>query len=281
MRAFLQQIWRGDKERPWNLRGDGAMRLALALLLIALVGQGAFWQHSRQVMPQLGIVPAVPGQSTLKALSLGDEQALYRVHGLQLQNAGDTFGRFTALYKYDYNKLYLWFHLLDTLDPRSSYLAAMASYYYSQSQNPNDLRYMLDYLDEHTRDPSTWRAKWWWIGQAVYIANTKMGDTERALQIAERLRGIKGIPMWAQQLPAFMHEKRGEYDAALEIIRGVLKDTSQYSQGELNFMKHFIAERLGKMEAMEKELQRIQAQKDKEIKEGKPQAEIEGPPELR
>jgi tetratricopeptide (TPR) repeat protein len=280
MRPLWHYLQNPDKERPWNLMHDRAMQLAVVLLLVTMAAQGAFWWHARQIMPRLEIVPAVPGQNTLQALSFGDPQALYRLSALKMQNAGDSYGRFTALYKYDYNKLYLWFHLLDQLDPRSSHLAALASYYYSQSQNPNNLRYMVDYLEEHTRDPAVWREKWWWITQAVYLANHKMGDTARALTLAKRLEGVKGIPMWAQQLPAFIHEKRGEYDAALEIIRDVLQDTSQYSEGELNFMKYFIAERLGKMEQIEAEFKRVEVQKTKEIKEGKPMATIEGPPSL-
>ena len=265
-------------ERPWNLRHDAAMRLALGLLLLALAGQGLFWNHTRQVMPELGIVPNVPGERTVKALAFGDDQAFFRLLGLQIQNSGDTFGRFTALYKYDYHKLYLWFSLLSDLDPNSSYIAAMASYYFSQTQNPSDVRYVVQYLDEFTEGRA--REKWWWIAQASYLANNRLHDSAWALRLAERLRGVKGIALWAQQLPAFIHEQRGEYADALDIIKGVLADTSQYSQGELNFMKNFIDERLGKMKEMEAELKRIQAHKTQETKGGIKPVPLEGPPPM-
>lgn len=252
----------------WNLRRDAAMRRAILILLLCLAGQVHFWQKTHAIMPEMSIVPSVPGERTVRALSFGDEQAFFRLLALNIQNSGDTFGRFTALYKYDFNKLYHWFHLLDGLDNESNYLPSMATYYFSQSQNKDDVRYIVDYLDEYTEGRA--KEKWWWVAQASYLAGHKLNDTARSLELAERLRGIKGIPMWAQQLAAFVHEQRGEYDEALAIIQEILKDPEQYSQGELNFMKYFIGERLGKMQAVEDELKQIQAVKDKERAEGKP-----------
>ncbi len=267
---------RNPNEARWNLRHDRAMQVAFASLLLALGGQIAFWNHTRSIMPEMGIVPAVPGERTVRALSFGDEEAFFRLLALNIQSSGDTFGRFTALYKYDFNKLYHWFHLLDGLDNESSYLPSMATYYFSQSQNPNDVRYMVDYLDEYTLGRE--KDKWWWVTQASYLASHKLGDSSRALELAERLRGIKGIPLWAQQLAAFVHEGRGEYGEALDIIQEILKDPSQYSQGELNFMKYFIEERLGKMKQMDKELSAIQAQKDKDRAAGKPDVQMNNSP---
>lgn len=273
MRALFK---RSTTEAKWNLRHDRAMQLALVSLMLALGGQVAFWNHTRDIMPDMGIVASVPGERTVRALSFGDEQAFFRLLALNIQNSGDTFGRFTALYKYDFNKLYHWFRLLDGLDSQSNYLPSMATYYFSQTQNPNNVRYMVDYLDEHTlgREKETW----WWVAQASYLAGHRMQDTARALALAERLRGIKGIPMWAQQSAAFVHEGRGEYAEALDIIEEILKDPSQYSQGELNFMKYFIEERLGKMKEMESELKRVQAIKDRDRAAGKPDTQTRNAP---
>lgn len=265
MRGFWK---RGSSEAKWNLRHDRAMQAALASLLLALGGQLAFWNHTRAIMPDMSIVPAVPGERTVRALSFGDEEAFFRLLSLNIQSSGDTFGRFTALYKYDFNKLYHWFRLLDGLDNQSNYLPSMATYYFSQTQNSSDVRYIVDYLDEHTRGRE--KEKWWWVTQASYLAGHKLGDSSRALELAERLRGVKGIPLWAQQLAAFVHEGRGEYGEALDIIAEILKDPDQYSQGELNFMKYFIEERLGKMKEMDAALKAIQAKKDKDRAEGKP-----------
>ena len=76
-----------------------SMRLAMVVLALFVGLQGAFWWHSHTIRPEMGIVPDVPGEATMRALSFGDEEAFFRLYALGLQNSGDTFGRFTALYK--------------------------------------------------------------------------------------------------------------------------------------------------------------------------------------
>lgn len=231
------------------------MRIAIAILVVFLGLQGAFWFHTRSIMPEMGIVPDVPGEATIKALSFGDDQALYRLLSLNLQNAGDTFGRFTALYKYDFNKLYHWFTLLGKLDNQSNYLPSMATYYFSQTQNKNDVRYIVDYLAEFSKGRE--KEKWWWTVQGAYLASHKMKDLDKAMMIAQRLENVRGIPMWAQQFPAFIHEKRGEFDDALAIIQNILANEKEFTQGELNFMRYFAAERLNRLDEIKEILESV------------------------
>lgn len=232
------------------------MKKAIAVFVLFLGLQGAFWWETNDILPDMGIVPDVPGKDTVKAISLGDEQAFFRLLALRIQNAGDTFGRFTALYKYDFSKLYQWFRLLDSLDDESNYIPSMATYYFSQSQNKADVKYIVDYLQEHSlhRIPQ----KWWWTVQAVYLANHKLEDKELSLKIANHLIGQKDIPIWAQQMPAFIHEQRGELGEALAIIQGILEDPDQLKPGEFNFVKHFIDDRLGKMKEVESQIKAIE-----------------------
>lgn len=267
--ASIVQWWKSHRanERPWNLRTDRAMRIAVALLVLSMAAQAAFWNHTRHTMPEMGIVPDVPGERTVRALSLGDEEAFFRLLALNIQSSGDTFGRFTALYKYDYNKLYHWFHLLDRLNDRSNYLPAMATYYFSQTQNPADVRYLVDYLDEYT--DGRVKEKWWWVVQGVYLAMHKMKDMNRAYEMANRLRGVRGIPVWAQQMPAFVQENRGEFADAASIIEDIVKHPDQYSQGELNFMRYFIDERLHRYDSVKKQFDEMQARKKAEAEKAK------------
>ena len=254
-------------ERSWNLRRDRAMQLALLAFVLLLGAQVAFWSHTRSIMPEMGIVADVPGERTVRALSLGDEEAFFRVLALNIQNSGDTFGRFTALYKYDFNKLYHWFRLLDDLNNRSNYLPAMATYYFSQTQNPADVRYLVDYLDEYTDGRA--KEKWWWVVQGIYLAQHKLHDNNRALKLAQRLRGVRGIPIWAQQMPALVQENRGEFGDALAIIQDILQHPEDFSEGELNFMRYFIDERLGKLDDVKKQLDALSAQKKAEAEKAK------------
>ncbi len=254
-----------------------AMRMAMAWLAVFTLLQLAFWWHTRAIQPEMEIVPAVPGERTVRALSFGDEEVFFRLYALGIQNAGDTFGRFTALYKYDFKKLYEWFTLLDHLNNTSNYLPAMASYYFSQTQNPHDVGYIVDYLSDYTQGRA--QEKWWWVVQAVYLAQHKLHDLSRAQELANRLQGVRGIPIWAQQMPAFIHEQRGEFDDAAAIIESILKHPDEYSEGELNFMRYFVDERLGRLEAVEKELEQIKRYKQEQRAKGIPDVVPPSPPD--
>lgn len=253
-----------------------AMQIAIAVFMLFFGLQAAFWSHTHGVRPAMEIVPEVPGKRTMRALSFGDEEAFFRLYALGLQNSGDTFGRFTALYKYDFKRLHQWLTQLTEFNNQSNYLPAQASYYFSQTQNPADARYLVDYLQEYTKGRA--EEKWWWVIQGIYIAQHKMGDLDRAQQLADSLKGVQNIPIWAQQMPAFIHEQRGEFGDALGIIEGILKNHDQYSQGELNFMRYFVEERLGKLDAVKKEFDEIQDLKDTQRAQGIKEPTTMGPP---
>jgi hypothetical protein len=114
-------------------------------------------------------------------MSLGDAQFYFRVLAIQLQNAGDSFGRFTALKNYDYSLLKKWFLLLDTMDAKSSLIPSLAAYYYSSTQTVADNRYLVEYLEENfTHDPPK---KWWWLSQAAFMAKYKLQDKDLAIRL--------------------------------------------------------------------------------------------------
>jgi len=219
-------------------------RLLLNLpLILAAFLQAALWMHSHKIKPDLTILPAVPGKYEVKALALGDDEFYFRVLGLRLQMAGDTFGRCTPLKDYDYAKLAEWFRILDLLDDKSNYIPSLAAYYFSLTQRHSDTIYVINYLQETAaKDPEH---KWWWLVQASIIAKYKLGDKEMALKIAKKLENIPGdIPLWARQLPAFYLADMGEKEQAIIIIRDLLKNYKNLPPEELNFMYYFVKDRL-------------------------------------
>jgi hypothetical protein len=218
----------------------------LPFLIILLLGiQTGFWSYTHKLLPNIGILPQVPSLNQAKIKSLGDEQFYFRVLALNIQNAGDTFGRFTALKDYDYKALKEWLELLDTLDYRSNFTPSIASYYYSNTQKVEDTRYIVEYLESNYDKAPT--QKWWWLAQAVMIANNKLKDKNLALRLAYKLSSTDydKMPRWAQQMPAFILEQMGEKEQALIIIKDLAEKYDNYSQGEINFMNYFIKDRLG------------------------------------
>ena len=219
------------------------------ILVGLFAAQLLFWHKTHDILPDMAIVPNVPAKEVVKALSLGDEQFYFRHLALQIQNSGDTYGRFTPLREYNYDKLIKWFYLLDTLDNVSDFIPSLATYYYSQTQNTPDVRYIVDYLYDH----ASWRPgehrKWWWLIQAIYLANHKLEDKDLALKMGAPLLDAKGdIPLWARHFNAFILEQKGEDEEALHIIEHVLEEykNKKLSREDFNFMKYFIEERLRK-----------------------------------
>ena len=224
--------------------------LAFFLLLAA---QLAFWQQTHTHKPAMEIVPAVPGEQTVKAISFGDSQAFFRLLALNLQNFGDTFGRFTALRDYDFERLLGWFRLMDSLDDQSNYVPTLASYYFSQSQNVSDVSYVVQYLREHSEHRI--QQKWWWQAQAVYLASHKLKNSDLALELAKPLVEAKDVPLWVNQLPAFIHEQRGEFEDAYAIMQHIQQNVKDIPPGELYFIRQFIDERLKALEQHQQEIQ--------------------------
>jgi len=223
-------------------------RIILLCVLFFTFLEILFWTKTQNIKPNLGIVPEVPTISTIKAFSFGDEEFYFRVKGLRLQNAGDTYGRFSPLKNYDYKKLTAWFQLLDSLDNKSNYIPSLAAYYYSMTQNKADLIYIIDYLEQHAdRDPTK---KWWWYYQAMSIANNMYGDKELAIRLAEKLKDKSPLdaPLWTKQMVALLLADEGQNCEAIKIISSIIEDyekaDKKISDDELNFMRYFISKRI-------------------------------------
>lgn len=226
-------------------------RIFLQLFLLAFVCQIFFWVKTESIKPNFEIVPPAPSKHVIAAVSLGDKDFLFYALATRLQNSGDVFAGFAALKLYNYKNLYDWMKRLDELNTKSHLIASLASYYYSQTQNKPDTRYIVDYLDEHvaTNPPR----KWWWLVQAMYIAKDTLKDKPRALELANKLSKIENdeMPLWARQMPAFISKEFGDGCSAFLIIKNLIDEGSsgkrQIKKSDMDFMYHFINERLRKL----------------------------------
>ncbi len=212
--------------------------------------QTMFWAKTNDNLPKMTVVPDVPREQVLDTIAFGDKQFLYRLIAFQMGNLGDSFGRNTALRDYDLSKVKQWFIRLYDFDNKSNLLPSLASYYFSQTQDKPQVIHMVEYLQFFTKDRPD---KWWWQAQAAYLAMHKLEDNDLALEIAKPLKTMEGIPMWARQTAAFVYEKKGEMDSALDIMENILENAEEIPPSELNFMKYFVEERLNKMNELNAE----------------------------
>ena len=229
------------------LRAANSKHAMLAGFLLCVALNVGLWFHLRPLRPNLGIVPGLPSPHMVQLFSFGDPELYFRLASFRLQNAGDTFGRYTPYRDYDYALLEKWFLLLDSLDDVSDITPSMAGYLFSLSQEPKrDVPYIIRYLEQHyDRHPDK---KWWWMSHAIYLANTRLKDKQLALRLAYKLGTTTAeVPLWVRQMPAFIYEQLGEKQHALMIIQNILNTQKNISDDELRFMNVFIKDRLGKM----------------------------------
>jgi hypothetical protein len=226
-------------------------KIFLYLFLAVFACQIFFWKQTEKHHAPFDLVPPAPNQYLLSALSLGDDEFLFRSLALRFQNSGDVFAGFVALKNYDYLRIYQWMKTLDTLNIKSNLVPSLASYYYSQTQKSEDTRYVINYLDEHSA--SDVDANWWWLFQAMYIAKINLKDLNVALDIAYKLakNNVKSAPLWTKQAPAFILAEMGNNCLAFSVIENLIKESQngarQLSAEEMNFMRHFINDRLTKL----------------------------------
>jgi hypothetical protein len=226
-------------------------KLFITTFFLLFILQIIFWYKTENIKPDVYIVPPLPSKYAVEALSLGDKQFYFRILAQKIENAGDIFGRFSALKNYDYLKLYKWFKLLDTLDSKSKYVPTLAANYYSQTQNHQDTRYIVQYLDEYASQDID--ENWWFLWQATYIANFILKDHKLGLDLAYKLSKNNAVnaPFWTKQIPAFIQAKLGKDCAAFLFINRLLKENElgarKISTKEMDFMRHFIKERLASL----------------------------------
>lgn len=222
------------------------------LFFAVFIIQILFALKTENIKPKYNLLPNLPSLYLVRAASLGDDEFLFRILANRIQNAGDVFAGFVALKNYDYNKLYQWLTLLDTLNDNSNLTPALASYYFGQTQNKENSSYIIKYLDEHSSKNID--KNWWWIYQAIYLANNTLHDEKIALKLAYKLseNNAQNAPLWTKQMPAFIHAKYGDGCMAFKIIQDIINESNngkrKLSVEEMNFMRYFINERLTKLQ---------------------------------
>ncbi len=225
-----------------------AYKIYLYCFIIFFFLQLLFWFNTNEIRPKYDIVPQVPNKYIVSVISLGDKEFLFRALGERLQNSGDVFAGFVALKNYNYPMLYQWFKMLDGLNGKSNFIPALASYYYSQTQNTKDTIYVINYLDEHSSKNID--DNWWWMYHAMMIARKDLKDKDKALELAYKLSNNKAekAPIWTREFPALIHSEMGDDCLAFRVTEKIIKDNEsgarKLQHQDLELMRYFINKQL-------------------------------------
>ena len=227
------------------MKRNNTIRVLKIALTLAVILNVAFWFYSRETKAQWLNVPPVPSTFSAVSSTLGDKQFASRIIAIMIQNLGNTGGRITPIKDYDFEKLGGWLRLHYELDSNSDIVPYMAAHYFSASQDPTKVRPVIDYL--RIAGNSTQGEKWRWLAQAVYIARFKYKDLDLAYEIADELAALdkEDLPEWTRHLQVNILNQRGEKEAALQLMLGILKESAdELHPNEVNAMVAYICEQV-------------------------------------
>jgi hypothetical protein len=203
------------------------------------------WLQIRNDQARWLNVPQPPGENGAVAFALGDRQFAYRTIGVMLQNLGDTGGRTTAFRDYDYDRLTGWFRLAGKMDPHANFVPILAAFYFSATEDPVQIAPLAEYL--HHAGNSAEGERWRWLAQAVYLAQYKLHDFDKAYLWAQELASIprNDMPIWTKQMPSFVRNGQGDKQAAYDIMIEIMR-SGQHSlpREEMNAMQYYICKRI-------------------------------------
>jgi hypothetical protein len=229
------------------------MITSFRMVSLSLIGffllQLSFWAVTRDYRPLWLDVPPPPSAQSSAGITLGDKQFAYRSYAIMLQNMGDVGGRTTPLRDLNYDLLTKWFAVLDNLDPKSNFIPMLVAYYFSATDNPDQLDGPIEYLRKvGLREAANYK-KWRWLVSAIYLARHKQEDLDLALSMAHELSALqnKGIalPSWAKNMPAFILLEQGDKQSAYELTMAMLREgVDDMHPNEVNFMVDYLCSRI-------------------------------------
>lgn len=214
--------------------------LLTLLLAAAFLAQIAFGYLHRDLKVEEPIMPPAPTPAALRAMAFGDAQFLYRQLVLDVQNFGDTGGRITRMTDYPIEDVLAWLHTLDALDGDAAHHMLLALRYFAQTKDTDAVRQLVLYVgDKADQNPQRHSV---WLSDAIYLAEERLGDPVLALRLGDVIakHDPANIPVIIRQLPAFLHEKAGDFAGAAAIMKRVQNSRPTVSEDEKLFMENYI-----------------------------------------
>lgn len=216
------------------------------LATVTLLALHVAWHANRPLTSaRARALPAPPSHAALRVLALGDPVMFAKMTMLWLQAFDTQAGTQIPLRSLDYARVIAWLRVPLALDPLAQYPLLAASRLYAEVPDDARSRRMLEFVAiEFSKDPAR---RWPWLAHAVYLARHRLHDSALALRYARLLAHseVSEIPHWARQLEVFVHEERGEIEAAKILLGGLLASGKITDPHE----RWFLSQRLHDLEA--------------------------------
>lgn len=213
-------------------------RWVIILFVAALAGYVALRAAQPKPTAAASALEVPLPASTLRALSLGEPQALSQFLTLYLQAFDNQPGISIPFRALDYTRVIAWLDAALTLDPAAQYPLMMASQIYGQvADAPDKQRAMCDFVHrEFLARPAT---RWRWLAHCAIMARHRLNDAPLALRYAEDIaRHAGSASSWARQMRIFILEDLGgdERERAKVLLGGLLAGKEITDPREIQFL---------------------------------------------
>ena len=216
---------------------------AKLFLIAALFGQIGYQFNADRPRSGASDLPSAPSPAATSLASGGDPVPAGKALMLYLQafdQRADNPIPYSAL---DYDRLIPWLDLILILDPEGQYPLHAASRLYAEVRNPDKQRKMLEFIfDRFHEDPNR---RWPWLAHAAAIAKHELKDLPLARKYAAAIQAnatSPNVPLWAQQMEAFILEDMDELETARVMIGGFVSSGQVKDRGELRFLEQRLHE---------------------------------------
>jgi hypothetical protein len=183
-------------------------------------------------------LPDPNASSTYRVASMGSDRLLSYLLAIRLQLHDNQSGKHMRYEQLDYQKLTHWLEQITALNPHSEYPTMLASRVYSQTNDKQNMRLMIDFIQaSFTRDP---QLHWRRMTEATILAKHKLGDLSLALSLAEQLttQPIDVVmPQWARDMQFILLGELNEFEAGIAMIVAMLESGSLENADERRFLK--------------------------------------------
>ncbi len=160
-------------------------RPLLLAFVLALIMQVFHHHHGRERVEAAyrGLAEPMSAQ-VYRGIAMGSEQLLGHMLAIRLQLHDNQAGRHIRYSLMDYNLLIDWLERITEISPAIEYPMLLASRVYSSTDNPQQLRMILDFIQRRFDDEP--QLHWRRLTEASVIAKHRLDDPELALAMAEK-----------------------------------------------------------------------------------------------
>ena len=176
--------------------------------------------------------------STYRSLAMGSDHLLSYLLAIRLQLHDNQAGKHVRYERMDYAVLVRWLEQIDQLNTNSEYPVMLAARVYSQVNDQQRLRVIIDYVQtQFAKNPQLhWRRQ----AEAIVIAKHRLGDLTLALALAEQLSNQPAhivMPQWARDMQFLILAELNEFETGIALITALLQSGSITDADEKRFLK--------------------------------------------